>query len=180
MGSEPFICYELLRAKPNESALDRLMHSAKLLEHLADKARREGHSQLAERIALINNSLQSLLRMLELELEKISKSIDELMSSELCGLGVSGICTSSELYELARQMGRRGVIECFKRNIVACRDVTSEFVDLEPDTRAIEAVYYFPNGQLNRAIVLHGPGKRHLRPDALAVVEKCLGVNTSS
>lgn len=177
-GEEAFICYELVRVKEGVS-LACFGGLARNLEELAERARGLGYRELAERISEIHSRLSSLLHVVERALGEVSASIDELASSSLCGLRAEGICTLSELSGLLEREGRRGAIECFKRNIVACRDAASELVDLEPGVTAVEALYYSPSGRLTKAVFLYRPGKERevaVRTDALAVFEKCLGV----
>jgi len=170
-ATSAFICYELVRLKPSGESFNTLNQLSIELKHLADRARREGFTQLAERIEQARGAVEELVRKVNSLLEEASKAVEDLIWSELCGLRKEGICT-----EIVSD--RRAVIECYKKNIVACRDATDDFISLEPGVRAIEAIYYTPSGSIERGVFLYWPGKERspTRLDALAVYEKCLGV----
>ena len=174
-ATSAFICYELVRLKPSRESFNTLNQLSIELKHLADRARREGFTQLAERIEQVRGVVEGLVRKVNNLLEEVSKAVEDLIWSELCGLRKEDICT-----EIVKD--RRAMIECYKRNIVACRDVTTNFTNLEPGVRAIEAVYYTPNGSIEKRVFLYWPGRESglVRIDALAVYEKCLGARVEA
>jgi uncharacterized phage infection (PIP) family protein YhgE len=167
-----FICYELVRLKPSGESFNTLNQLLTMLESLASKAKREGFAQLAERMEETRRKIEEIAGRVNSLLEEASKAVEDLIWSELCGLKKENICK-----EIVR--GRRAMIECYKRNIVACRDATDDFISLEPGVKAIEAIYYSPSGSIERGVFLYWPGKERgpTRIDALAVYEKCLGVH---
>jgi len=173
-SSPAFICYELVRMKPSRS-LGKLDWLPTELRRLEEEAKREGLVELAEKIEEAREKAEGLIRQIESALEGITKTLDDLAWSELCGLRREEICSEITVKYL---QGRRALIECYKKNIVACKEVTSDFENLEPGFRAIEAVYYTSSGSLERNIFLYWPGreKKPARLDALAVYEKCLGI----
>jgi len=89
----------------------------------------------------------------------------------------SDYCT---LKELSRAKSFRDVIECWKRNILSCRDVSDEFRGSRLGRRYIEVEFINLNGEHGETIIVYEPGaeKEKLHPLVLAAYEKCLGIKT--
>lgn len=185
---EPFICYDALnigkRARFNRE------HFSKVLEYMAeetkaliDSASREGASaRLVESLKSIHDSLLKLREDVSVKLEDVARSIDSLIRSDVCGLEKADICTFKELPELVKAYGyKRALVECFKKNVVACRDVTKEFTDLEKDEKVLEVVFYDLDGSIRKSYVRYKQDgskiKDFTRPVVPAAYERCFGVH---
>jgi hypothetical protein len=107
-ATSAFICYELVRLKPSGESFNTLNQLSIELKHLAERARREGFTQLAERIEQARRVVEKLVRQVDNALEGISEAIESLLMSELCGLRKEDICT-----EIVSD--RRAMVECYKR-----------------------------------------------------------------
>jgi len=109
-----------------------------------------------------------------------SKMVANSMRSKLLGLLGNKVCTYSDLDELVKRFGKeRAIIECYKQNIVVCRDASNVF-GLGEGEKMIDVVYFKPDGTPDRMFIRYVPGYEKIRygtlPIVLAVYEKCLGI----
>jgi hypothetical protein len=186
--SDPFICYDLIdigrRARFDSGDFSKVIdHLARGLVSLVDKARKENaSSQLVDSMMLIYNMLLRVKEDTAAKLEQLAKYIDDLLKSGVCNLEKRDVCTSDELAKLVAEIGfRRAAVECLKKNIVACRDITNLFADVEEGERIVEVIYYDPIYDIKRTSVRYKKGWEKIRggfhPLVPAVYEKCLGIN---
>jgi len=89
-----------------------------------------------------------------------------------------GLCTYVELAKGCSSF--RDVIECWKRNILHCRDITDDILNPRPNHRYIEVVYVTPYIEPRKAVIVYEEGaeKEKAHPLVLAAYEKCLGKKT--
>jgi hypothetical protein len=183
--SEKFVCFDLSELGKTISSLKEQLNSMfkVLTEKLADLVDRgkgeRADPLLAQNIATIYHTLHYAVLVFGDKLEISEREIKTLVRSHLCGLARDDICTYREFEDLERSFGReRAVVECLKKNIVECREVTSEFFDLEEGARAVEVIYYEPTGELAKRTVVYRPGSEKIRgafhPIVPAAYEKCL------
>jgi len=185
--SDPFICYELIdigrRARFDRDSFSEVVdHLAKDLMALIDKARKDNASaSLVNSMAFIHRILLQIKEVTASNLEQLAKYIDDLIKSSVCSLEKSDVCTGDELAKLIAELGyRSGAIECFKKNIVACRDITNMFINVEEGERIVEVIYYDPIYGIKRTSVRYKKGREKIGgafyPVVPAVYEKCLGI----
>jgi len=78
---------------------------------------------------------------------------------------------------MAEKMGRRrALVECYKQNIVTCRDITNEFTDLREGEKVAEAIVLLHDATPLRVYVKSPPETKQPPPIIEAVYEKCLGI----
>jgi hypothetical protein len=186
--SDPFICYELIdigrRARFDRDEFSKVVdHLAEDLMALIDRARKENASApLVDSMTLIHSILLRIKEITADNLEQLAKYIDDLIKSSVCNLEKRDVCTSDEFAKLVAEIGfRRAAVECFKKNIVACRDITNMFMSAKEGERIAEVIYYDPISGINRTMVKYSKGREKIRgaffPIVPAVYEKCLGIN---
>jgi hypothetical protein len=185
--SDPFICYELIdigrRARFDRDEFSKVIdHLARGLMSLVDKARKENAgTQLVDSMMLIYSILIRIKEDTTGKLEMLAKYIDDLIKSGVCSLEKRDVCTSDEFAKLVAEIGfRRAAVECFKKNIVACRDITNMFMSVKEGERIAEVIYYDPISGINRIMVKYSKGREKIKgaffPIVPAVYEKCLGI----
>ncbi|MCC6057044.1 MAG: hypothetical protein LM583_10255 [Desulfurococcaceae archaeon] len=189
--SEAFIYYEFyeIGAKIKKSMerideeLDTLLMSLDLLINNAKKDNVD--PQQIDNMITVYYAIQRVKNYVDENLCVYSKLVMDAMRNELLKLMNSKICTYSDLDELVKRVGKdRAIIECYKQNIVVCRDATSMFIDLEKDEKMIDVVYFIPNGEPARMYIRYSPGRERIRgayyPIVPAVYVKCLGVKVEA
>jgi len=89
----------------------------------------------------------------------------------------SEYCT---LNDLVKARSFRDIIECWKRNILSCKDVTNEFITVKPGRRYIEVHFIDFEGEHGITVIEYEPGDEKFKyhPLVLAAYEKCLGIKT--
>jgi hypothetical protein len=185
--SDPFICYDLIdigrRARFDRDELSKVIdHLARDLMSLIDRARKENAStQLVDSMMIIYSMLIRINEDTAGKLEMLAKYIDDLIKSGVCNLENIDVCTSDEFAKLIAEIGfRRAAIECFKKNIVACRDITNLFMNVKDGERIADVIYYDPVYGISRTSVKYSKGREKIRgaffPIVPAVYEKCLGI----
>jgi len=189
--NEPFICYDVLniskRARFNREDFSKVLeYMAEEVKALVDRASRENANiQLIESLKNIYDSLLKLREDINIKLEDIARDVDNLVRSDLCKLEKADICTFDKLQELIKDYShRRALIECFKKNIVTCRDVTKEFIDLEKDEKVLEVLFYNLDGTIKKSYVTYKQNKlkikEYTRPIVPATYEKCLNISVEA
>jgi hypothetical protein len=185
--SEAFIYYEFYRVgalirKSLEKIDDELEFLLYVLDLVVNDARKEGVDPLqVANMETIHNAVQGIKNSVGEKLDMLSKMVMDAMRSELLKLANSKICTYSDLDELAKRVSKdRAVIECFKQNIVVCRDESSKFIDLKESEKMLNVVHFLPSGEVERIYIKYSPGREKTKPATLPIVpatyEKCLGI----
>jgi hypothetical protein len=185
--SEPFICFDFLDVgrvmdKFRVSVVSEGKTIASKLESLIKRAREENVDPV-----IIDSMMSTMFSVLDVvnyvdnRLSALVKSIEWFMESALCGLSRKNICTYEKLQELMKRFGEaRGAIECYKQNIVACRDVTSNIVTAREGEKVLDVIYFEPSGELERKLIGYLPGNEKIKPATPPIVaatyEKCLGI----
>jgi hypothetical protein len=185
--SEPFICYDFLDVgrridKFRSDVVGNGKAIVAKLESLIKRARNENVDPL-----IIDNMISAMFSVLNVidyvdeRLSMLVKSIERFMDSASCGISKKNVCTHERMQELVnRYGGARGVIECFKQNIVACKDITSSIVTAREGEKVLDVVYFEPSGELERELVGYLPGGERIKhatpPIVAATYEKCLGI----
>jgi hypothetical protein len=185
--SDPFICYYLIdigrRVRFSRDDFSKAIDNlAEDLMSLIDRARKDNASaQLVDNMVLIHNMLLKVEEVTSDMLEKLAKYIDDLLKSDICNLEKRDVCTGDEFAKLVSEVGyRRAVVECYKKNIIACRDVTIMFKNVKEGERVFEVIYHEPVYGINRVTVKYSKGREKVRgaffPIVPAAYEKCLGI----
>jgi hypothetical protein len=184
--SEAFIYYEFYRVgalikKSLEKIDDELEFLLFVLDLVVNDARKEGVDLLQINMETVRNAVQDIKNSFGEKLGMLSKMVVDEMRSKLLKLVNSRICTYNDLDELTKRVGKdRAVIECYKQNIVACRDESSKFIDLKENEKMLNVVYFLPSGEVERIYIKYSPGREKIKPTTPpivpAVYEKCLGV----
>lgn len=183
--SEAFIYYEFYRVgalirKSLEKIDDELEFLLYVLDLVVNDARKEGVDSL-QIVETVHNAVQGIKNSVGEKLGMLSKMVMDVMRSKLLKLVNGKICTYSDLDELAKRVSKdRAVIECFKQNIVVCRDESSKFTDLKENEKMLNVVYFLPSGEVERIYIKYSPGREKIEPATPpivpAVYEKCLGI----
>jgi len=185
--SEAFIYYEFYRVgalirRSLEKIDDELESLLFVLDLVASDARKEGVDPLqVGNMEAVRYAVQDIKNSVGEKLGARSKMVMDAARSRLLKLVNSKICTYSDLDELAERVGKdRAVIECFKQNIVACRDESSKFTDLKENEKMLNVVYFLPSEEVERIYIKYSPGREKIKPATPPIVpatyEKCLGI----
>ena len=152
------------------------------LDALVERAKRENADPLAiETMITVYYAVQTVKNSVGEKLGVYIKMVAESMRSKLLNLLGNRICTYSDLNELTKRFGvERAIVECYKQNIVACRDAPNA----QEGEKMIDVIYFKPDGAPDRILIRYLPGNEKLRygtlPIILAVYEKCLGVKVDA
>ena len=185
--SGAFIYYEFYRVgalirKSLEKIDDELELLLYVLDLAVNDARKEGADPLqVGNMEAVRHAVQDIKNSVGERLGMLSKMVMDAMRSELLKLVNSKICTYSDLDELVKRVGKdRAVIECYKQNIVACKDEPSKFFGLEENEKMLSVVYFLPSGEVERIYIKYSPGREKIKPTTPPIVpatyEKCLGI----
>jgi len=185
--NEAFIYYEFYSIgfkikKAMEKISDEIDTLLIALDFLISEAKKEKiDPQKINTMIEVYYALQNIKNFVNERLGVHSKMVMDLMRNELLKLVGGKICTFEDLEILAKGANsKRAIIECFKQNIITCRDDTDKFITTSEDEKILNVVYFLPNGTVERSYISYRKGyekdARSPYPIVLAAYEKCLGV----
>jgi hypothetical protein len=181
--SEAFVYYRFYEIgrridEVRKEIVERLEAILKELDKLISDARKEWVDPM--QIDNMITTFFEIKNVADFANEKLgyySKLIVNAMINALQRLLISKMCTFEDFERMSKEMGKeRALVECYKQNVVACRDTTKEFTDLREGEKVVEAIVLSPDATPLRLYVKSPPVAKQHPPSIEAVYEKCLGV----
>jgi hypothetical protein len=181
--SEAFVYYKFYEIgrkidEARNEIVGRLEVILKELDKLISDARREGVDPMQiDNMITTFFEVRSVMDFVDKKLGYYGKLIVDAMRNAIQRLLLNKVCTFEDFERMSKEMGKeRALVECYKRNVVACRDITKEFTDLREGEKVVEAVVLLPDATPLWLYVESPPTIKQYPPLVEAVYEKCLGM----
>jgi len=181
--SEAFVYYKFYRIgqridEARKEIVGRLEVILKELDQLIKDAKREGVDPMQiDNMIMTYFEVQNVVDFADKKLGYYSKLIVDMMRNAIQLLLLNKMCTFEDFERMPKEMDKeKALVECYKQNVVACRDITKEFTDLREGEKVVEAIVLMPDATPLWLYVKSPPTIKQHPPPVEAVYEKCLGI----